>query len=113
MTASDHTARLLRKRRQAHALSRAQLALRAGVEEARLSAQEDGRVTLAADELRRYLRAMGEELSTDEHVALPIPHRYDEAQIAAQVSLPMGERLARALAWDDFAANLRRARRVA
>lgn len=108
---------LLRERRMEHRLSRAQLALRAAVSEELLAAHEDGRNALSRDELRGYLLAMGEELVDQGHglAARPIEHRYDDAQIAAQAALPMGERVARALAWNDFASNLLRAheRRVA
>jgi hypothetical protein len=104
-------ARLLRERRGEHRLSRAQLAVRAAVDEELLAAHEEGHAALSCDGLRGYLVAMGEELieKDDELHARPIQHRYDEEQIAAQAALPMAERVARALAWDDFAANLIRA----
>ncbi|MGI8803926.1 MAG: helix-turn-helix domain-containing protein [Solirubrobacteraceae bacterium] len=97
---------LLRARRAAHQLSRESLAVRGGRTAAQIAALEDGLEQMTEDDLEQFLAVLGEEMVLDETGGLAArarAHPYDAEQIERQVSLPIGERVALALAWNDFA----------
>ena len=90
----------LRERRIANGLSQAQLARRAGTSQAFISQLENGEKSPTFDTVTRLLTVMGEELRLD---AVPTPHRYERQDLARELQRPMDERLAGALAWNEFA----------
>jgi transcriptional regulator with XRE-family HTH domain len=92
--------RLIRDRRLAHGLSQEQLARRAGTSQAAISKLENGETSPSIETLARILRVMGEDLSLS---VKPTEHRYDRRDLAHEARRPMPERLAGALAWNDFA----------
>jgi transcriptional regulator with XRE-family HTH domain len=89
----------LRERRIANGLSQAQLARRAGTSQAFVSQLENGEKSPTFDTATRLLRVMGEDLQL---ASAPTAHRYDRRDLASEIERPMDERLAGALAWNQF-----------
>lgn len=100
----------LRERRRANGLSQAQLARRAGTSQSFVSQLENGEKSPTFDTLAKLLRVMGEDLELG---SLPTPHRYRREDLAHQLGRPVEERLAGALAWNDFAEQIGGAARSA
>lgn len=102
-------ARLLKEARARQGISQRRLALRAGTSQAWISGIERGRVSPSLESLDRLLLVMGErlELSTT-----PLPcSDQDAGHRAAHRAMEPAERLARGLAFSEFADELRRAAR--
>jgi transcriptional regulator with XRE-family HTH domain len=93
----------LRERRLVNGLSQAQLARRAGTSQPFLSQIETGEKSPTVDTLSRLLAVMGEQLRLE---SVPMAHRYRRADLAAEARRSPAERLAGALAWNEFGAEI-------
>ncbi|WP_259312716.1 helix-turn-helix domain-containing protein [Capillimicrobium parvum] len=93
----------LRARRLVNGLTQAQLARRAGTSQAFVSQIENGEKSPTVDTLSRLLGVMGEDLRLE---AAPTAHRYRRADLAAEAGRAPEERLAGALAWNEFGTEL-------
>lgn len=110
MSIANRTGALVRARREAHGLSQARLALRAGTTQAGVSRVERGEVSPSIATLERLLWAMGEELELS---ARPAPAEWDEDHHRDVLRRPAAERLALALTWNRLAGQLAAAGRRA
>lgn len=101
---------LIRRTRERHGLSQAQLAVRAGTTQTAISRLERGQRSPTVQTLRRLLVVMGEDLilGTD-----PLEARHDAAHLRAERTLSPAQRLTRALDWMRLNAQLREAGRRA
>lgn len=94
---------LLRSRREAHGLSQARLALRAGTGQAAISRIERGLTSPTTAMLAKLLGAMGETLDlASSRPELDI----DPAHLAAQRARTPAERLELGLAWNRLAREI-------
>jgi transcriptional regulator with XRE-family HTH domain len=96
-------AELVRELRERHGLSQAGLAYRAGTTQQAISRIEQGQVSPTIDMLERLAGACGEELVLD---ASPRGVPFEDAQLAEQARLAMGERLELASSWNRFAGEI-------
>lgn len=103
MVATEQAGALLRARREAHGLTQARLALRAGTTQAAVSRVERGELSPSVATLERLLWAMGEELALSAH---PAPAEWDEDHLRDALRRPAPERLALALSWNRLAGQL-------
>jgi transcriptional regulator with XRE-family HTH domain len=103
MAATDRAGALLRARREAHGLSQARLALRAGTTQAAVSRVERGELSPSIATLERLLWAMGEELDLS---AQPAPPDWDEDHLRDTLRRPPADRLALAVSWNRLAGHL-------
>lgn len=97
---------LIRSRREAHGLTQAQLALRAGSTQAALSRLERGELSPTVATLERLLAAVGEELELGARRPAPpadLDHLRDQRRRTP------AERLALAMSWNRLAGELDRA----
>lgn len=72
----------IKQARKRHRLSQAQLALRAGTDQAAVSRIERGEVSPTIETVERLLAAMGERLEVE---AKPIPREYDPLHLQASL----------------------------
>lgn len=93
----------VRKLRERHRLSQAQLAYRAGTSQQALSRIERGLVSPTVELLERLAAACGEELVLWAR-ARGVP--FEDAQLEISARTPVAERTELALAWDGFASEL-------
>ena len=100
---------LLREARRRHGLTQKQLAIRARTSQAAISRIERGLVSPTLETLEKLLAMMNEELVLD---AKPIDWGHDLTLIQANLELDVGQRLAQAEAYADFAEALRDAGRA-
>ncbi len=100
---------LLREARRRHGLTQKQLAIRARTSQAAISRIERGLVSPTVETLGKLLAMMNEELVLD---AREIDWGHDVTLIQGNLELDVGQRLAQAEAFDDFAKELRRAARA-
>lgn len=94
---------MLREARTRHRVSQVSLARRAGTSQRHISRIERGEVSPSVDTLARLLAMVGEELRLE---TTPTVHRYSRHDLAHEIGRPMAERLAGALAWNDFAEEI-------
>lgn len=95
--------RLLRARRQAHGLSQAALALRAGTTQAAISRIERGLVSPTIGTVCNLLGALGEELLLDAH---RVKSDIDEGHLSASLARSPSERLELAISWNELAGEV-------
>ncbi len=96
-------AEFVRQLRARHELSQAALAYRAGTTQQAISRIEQGLVSPTVEMLTRLAGACGEELALD---ARPREVPFEDAQLAEQTALAMGDRLELALSWDQLAGEI-------
>jgi transcriptional regulator with XRE-family HTH domain len=96
-------AELVRELRARHRLSQAGLAYRAGTTQQAISRIEQGLVSPTVEMLTRLAGACGEQLALDAHLR-EVP--FEDAQLAEQAALAMGDRLELAISWDRFAGEI-------
>ncbi len=94
---------LVRELRARHGLSQTALAYRAGTTQQAVSRIEQGLVSPTVEMLARLAAACGEELMLD---ACPRGVPFEDAQLAEQARLSMGERLELAVSWNRFAGEI-------
>jgi transcriptional regulator with XRE-family HTH domain len=94
---------LIRARRQAHGLSLARLARRAGTSPAWLSRVERGLVSPSFTSVERVLLVLGEELTIG---AEPIDPLVERELLDEQAGLDPEERLRQSLDWNAFAEEI-------
>ncbi len=105
---------LIRTVRQRHGISRTQLAIRAGSDEATISRLEQGGAPATPDQLQALLLVMGERPVFDDGGAQPvssepIPLEFDAEELADASAQGPSERLERSAQWNRLAAQLARA----
>jgi transcriptional regulator with XRE-family HTH domain len=110
VAATDQAGALVRARREAHGLSQARLALRAGTTQAAVSRVERGELSPSVATLERLLWAMGEELGLSAQRAAV---EWDEDHLRDSLGRDPAERLALALSWNRLAGQLSAAGRRA
>jgi transcriptional regulator with XRE-family HTH domain len=93
----------VRELRERHRLSQAALAYRAGTRQQAISRIEQGLVSPTIDMVTRLAGACGEELVLDAR-SRAVP--FEDAQLAEQAALTMGDRLELAVSWDRFAGEI-------
>lgn len=106
----SEVARLVRSRREAHGLSQARLARRAGTSQAAISRLERGELSPTLATLERLLGALGEE---PEVSATRMDHGFDRAHLRDARARTPEQRLALAMSWNRLAGELARAGRLA
>jgi transcriptional regulator with XRE-family HTH domain len=94
---------LIRELRERHQLSQAALAYRAGTTQQAISRIEQGQVSPTVEMLTRLAGACGEELVL---AARPPALPFEDAQLAEQAALPMGDRLELAISWNRLAGEI-------
>ena len=99
----------MREARRRHGLTQKQLAIRARTSQAAISRIERGLVSPTVETLGKLLAMMNEELVLD---ATQIDWGHDVTLIQGNLELDVGQRLAQAEAFADFARELRRAGRA-
>lgn len=100
----------LRARREAHGLSQARLAIRAGTGQAAISRIERGETSPTAEMLAKLLAALGEDLALGTARA---DLAVDPAHLAAQRSRTPAERLELGFTWNRLAGEVAAAGRHA
>lgn len=101
---------LIRRRRLAHGLTQAQLALRAGSTQAALSRLERGDLSPTFETVERLLFVLGETAQL--HVTA-LDGDHDDAHLADLLSRTPAERLELAIGWNRLAGEVTQAGRVA
>ncbi len=99
---------LLRVSRLRHGLTQKQLAIRARTSQAAISRIERGLVSPTVETLQKLLAMVNEELVLD---ARAIDWGHDRTLNRSSLALPVGQRIANAESFDDFARVLRGASR--
>jgi transcriptional regulator with XRE-family HTH domain len=94
---------LVRELRERHGLSQAALAYRSGTTQQAVSRIEQGVVSPTVKMLARLAAACGEELVLDTR---PRGVPFEDAQLAEQARLSIGDRLELALSWNRFAGGI-------
>jgi transcriptional regulator with XRE-family HTH domain len=89
--------------RARHELTQAALAYRAGTTQQAISRIEQGLVSPTVEMLVRLAGACGEELELEAH---PRAVPFEDAQLAEQATLAIGNRLELAISWDRFAGEI-------
>lgn len=97
---------LLRRRRLAHGLSQARLALRAGTSQAAISRIERGEVSPTFATLAALLAVMGEELGV---WARPMEADWDRAHLDDMLARSPADRLTLAISWNRLAGEVAQA----
>jgi transcriptional regulator with XRE-family HTH domain len=100
---------LLREARRRHGLTQKQLAIRARTSQAAISRIERGLVSPTVETLGKLLAMMNEELVLD---ARELDWGHDVTLIQGNLELDVGQRLAQAEAYAEFAQLLRDAGRA-
>ena len=95
---------LLRESRQRHGLTQKQIAIRARTSQAAISRIERGLVSPTVETLQKLLAMVNEELVLD---ARAIDWGHDLTLNRSSLALSVGERIANAESFDDFARALR------
>lgn len=96
---------LLREARRRHGLTQRQLAIRARTSQAAISRIERGLVSPTIETLQKLLAMVNEELVLD---ARRIDWGHDRTLNQLSLARSVGQRIAQAEAFDDFARLLRR-----
>ena len=94
----------MRAARERHGLSQKQLAIRARTSQAAISRIERGLVSPTVETLEKLLAMVNEELVLDAHL---IDWGHDVTLNRNSLERTVGERIARAEAFSDFAESLR------
>lgn len=94
---------LVRTIRERQGISQAQLALRAGTTQPVISRLERGGRPPTLETIERVLLALGHRVVLE---AEPLPLDVDELELRRQLAHSPDERLARALGWNRFAAEV-------
>jgi transcriptional regulator with XRE-family HTH domain len=94
---------LLRETRERHGVSQRQLAIRAGTKQSTISRLERGLESPSFERFEALLLCLGERAELE---LRPLSHRADPEHLAEARSMPVGERLERALGWNEFAAEI-------
>jgi transcriptional regulator with XRE-family HTH domain len=97
---------LLRDARRRHGLTQKQLAIRARTSQAAISRIERGLVSPTVETLQKLLAMVNEELVLD---ARAVDWGHDRTLNQAVLRLDVGQRIAHAESFDDFARTLRAA----
>jgi transcriptional regulator with XRE-family HTH domain len=103
--------KLIHAVRERRRISRSQLAIRAGIDEATIDRLEQGDAA-SPEDVRALLLVMGERPIYENGRIVssePIPLEFDPIELADAASQSASERLERSMQWDRFAAELARA----
>lgn len=103
-TRSRHPGEFVRAARRRAGITQQQLAIRAGTSQAAISRLERGGPSPSIDTLDRLLRVMGRQLELRD--ATPACGDLDMDEIRRARAMPIDQRLARAFAWNAFAARI-------
>ena len=109
-TTSSTPGALIRERREAHGLTQARLALRAGTTQGAVSRLERGEISPSVATVERLLEVMGEVL---ELAARPAAADWHEAHLRDALRRSTAERIELSMSWNRLAGEIAAAGRRA